>query len=75
MSVIGLNPERDKKARLIIYGGFSGYCALLGFLADLNMGQGIMMNRRKKYYQDKAWEIYSQTGDIKKAIKVFFWDP
>lgn len=47
MSVIGLNPERDKKARLIIYGGFSGYCALLGFLADLNMGQGIMMNRQK----------------------------
>lgn len=47
MSVIGLNPERDKKARLIIYGGFSGYCALLGFLADLNMGQGNMLNRQK----------------------------
>lgn len=78
MSVIGTNPSRDKKAHRIIYGGFSGYVALLNFLGGC-MGAPPMVsalnNRRKKSYQDRAWEIYAQTGDIKKAIKIFFWDP
>ncbi len=78
MSVIGLDPARDKKARAIIYGGFSGYVALLNFLSrciGCPSTASIATNIRKKSYQDRAWEIYSQTGDIKKAIKIFFWDP
>ena len=78
MSIIGQNPERDKKAHRIIYGGFSCYVALINFLGSC-MGAPPMAsyhnNRKKKSYQDRAWEIYSQTGDIKKAIKIFFWDP
>ena len=77
-SVIGQDPVRDRKARKIIYGGFSGYVALINFLGNC-MGTPSMAsyqnNRKKKSYQDRAWDIYSQTGDIKKAIKIFFWDP
>lgn len=75
MSVIGLNPKRDKKARLIIYGGMGAYVALLKVLVGLKGAQSVMVNRQKKSLQDKAWEIYSQTGDIKKAVKIFFWNP
>lgn len=78
MSVIGQDPARDKKAHKIIFGGFSGYVALLNFLSGcMGMPSTIsaVNNRKKKSYQDRAWEIYSQTGDIKKAIKIFFWDP
>lgn len=78
MSVLGQNPERDKKAHKIIYQGFSAYTMLLNFIAGslgAPTGASIAVNRRKKSYQDRAWEIYSQTGDIKKAIKIFFWDP
>lgn len=74
MSVIGLNPKKDKIARLIIYGGMGGYVALLKLLVGLKGAQTVMVNRMNKSLQDKAWEIYSQTGDIKKAVKVFFWD-
>lgn len=77
MSVIGLDPKRDKRAHKIIYGGFSGYVALVNFLGSC-MGAPPMVsrmnNRSKKSYQDRAWRIYSETGDIKKAIKIFFWD-
>lgn len=78
MSVIGIDPKRDKRARAIIYGGFSGYVALLNLLAGCfgtPPQASVMVNRKKKSYQDRAWEIYCQTGDIKKAIKIFFWDP
>ncbi len=78
MSIIGLDPQRDKKAHRIIYSGFSGYVAFLNFLGGC-MGVppniSAVNNRRKKSYQDRAWEIYSSTGDIKKACKIFFWDP
>lgn len=74
MSVIGLNPKRDKKARLIIYGGMGAYVALLKLLVGLKGAQTVMVNRMNKSLQDKAWEIYSHTGDIKNVVKVFFWD-
>ncbi len=77
MSVIGIDPKRNKRARTIIYGGFSGYVALLNFFGGcmgLPSTINAVNNRKKKSYQDRAWEIYSDTGDIKKAIKIFFWD-
>lgn len=86
MSVLGQNTERDKWAKRIIYGGGTGYFALLGILASLagnSMGvnPGVVMKAKhsalskKKSYQDRAWDIYCNTGDIMKAIKIFFWDP
>lgn len=77
MSIIGQDPERDKKAHDIIYHGMSIYT---GFLSFLGSCMGVPPNHRgskelKNELKEKAWKIYSETGNIKKAVKVFFWNP
>lgn len=56
MSVIGQDPARDKKARRIIYGGFSGYVAIINFLGScMGVPQQVAYqnNRRKKFEEYK----------------------
>lgn len=49
MSIIGLDPKRDKRAHQIIYGGFSGYVALVNFLGSC-MGAPPMVSRMNNTY-------------------------
>lgn len=75
MSVLGQNPDRDKKAHDIIYGGMSVYVGALKVAASFMGIHGGMGNDYVKGLKDKAWKIYCETGEISKAVKVFFWDP
>lgn len=78
MSVIGIDPKRDKRAHAIIYGVVPGCSTLLNFFGGcMGVPPNIkaISNRQIKACQDKAWKIYTETGDIKKAIKIFFWNP
>lgn len=76
MSIIGIDPQRDKKAHRIIYGS---YYALSGVLSVVRSCMGVPGNigslSEVKKQRDKAWKIYSKTGDIKKAVTVLVWDP
>lgn len=74
MSIIGQNPERDKWAKRIIYGGGTGYFALLGVLASLagnSMGvnPGVIMKAKHSTLSKKnlikiEHGIYTVTQEI-----------
>lgn len=76
MNIIGQEPKRDKKAHRIIYGS---YYALSGVLSVVKSCMGVPGNigslSEVKKQRDKAWKIYSETGDIKKAVTILVWDP
>lgn len=76
MNIIGQDPKRDKKAHRIIYGS---YYALSGVLSVVKSCMGVPGNigsqSEVRKQRDKAWKIYSETGDIKKAVTVLVWDP
>lgn len=81
MSVIGINPKRDKIARAIIYGGGSAYFSLIKILALANFQNSaaiyriwFQQSKKRKDIKDKAWRNYCETGDIWSSLKPFVWD-
>lgn len=75
MSILGQNPDRDKKAHMIIYGSSFVLLGVLSILRGIggvppHVGRGQLQKQR-----EKAWDVYCKTGDIKKAVKILFWDP
>lgn len=74
MSVLGQNPDRDKKARIIIFGS---YFVLSSVASILRGAMGVPPNIGRAQLQkqrERAWDIYCRTGDIKKATKILFVD-
>lgn len=78
MSILGVNPNRDKLAKAIIYGGGYAYFALIKMIASANISNpGAVMklwsqqSKERKEVKNDAWNIYSETGDILKALKPF----
>ena len=81
MSVIGINPRRDKMAKAIIYGGGSAYFYLLKVLSLACYSNSAAVyniwfkqSNKRSEIKDKAWQHYCETGDIWRSIKPFVWD-
>lgn len=75
MSVIGKDPNRDKMAKVIIYGGWAAYFYLLKLLALANISNPVAVykiwfqsSKERKEVKDKAWKNYCETGDILKSL-------
>lgn len=81
MSILGINPSRDKKAKLIIYGGGAAYFSLIKIIAAANINNpGVMIKiwsqtaKQRKEIKDKAWKLYCESGDIWNSLKPFIID-
>lgn len=80
MSVIGINPSRDKIAKSIIYGGGTAYISLLKFVGSAFLSNPAVLSswsasNKSQEIKDKAWAKYCETGDILASLKPFVWDP
>ena len=80
MSVIGINPSRDKIAKSIIYGGGTAYLSLLKFVGGAFLSNPAILNswsaiNKSQEVKDKAWARYCETGDILASLKPFVWNP
>lgn len=78
MSVLGINPTRDKMAKAVIYGGGFAYFYLIKVLALANITNPAMVyaiwfkqSNKRKEIKDEAWSNYCETGDIWKSLKPF----
>jgi len=78
MSVLGINPTRDKWAKAIIYGGGFAYFYLIKILALANISNpGVVykiwfdQSKQRKEIKDKAWKRYCESGDIWKSLEPF----
>jgi len=78
MSILGINPERDKLAKAVIYGGGYVFFALIKALALANVSNPVGIykiwfeqSKLRKDIKDKAWNRYSETGDILGSLKEF----
>jgi hypothetical protein len=74
MSVIGIDPKRDNRAKFIIYGCSTALHSALSFIAvslgaSHSVGPGTSKYNREA--QNRAWKIYSRTGSISEALKAF----
>lgn len=81
MNVLGINPNRDKLAKAVIYGGGYAYFALIKALALANVSNPgaiykiwFQQSKLRQDIKDKAWKRYTETGDIGKAITEFVRD-
>lgn len=79
MSVIGINPKRDKMAKTIIYGGGSAYFHLLKILTFANFRNSMAIklwyqqSKERSEIKEEAWRNYCETGDILGSLKPFVW--